>query len=137
MARHADVLDGSAAARANHLTWVRTRMALDAEFLESARHGFSLIAAGFGSFSLFEGLTLGEHNGSALPRTFALIVTAVGIGVILLAMAHDRTMTAWVDADAFDAEPVPELPDERRPFALASAAVVIGVISFVALLRLP
>ena len=32
---------------------------------------------------------------------------------------------------------MPELPNENRPLYLAAAAVVIGVISFVALLRLP
>lgn len=112
-------------------------MTLDSEFLESVRHGFSLIAAGFGSFSIFEGLTLGERNVSELPRTFALILTAVGVVLIVLAFIHDRKMTAWVDADEFGAAPVPELPDERRPFYLAAAAAAIGVVSFVALLALP
>jgi uncharacterized membrane protein YidH (DUF202 family) len=121
----------------DHLTWVRTRLTLDSEFLESVRHGFSLIAAGFGSFSIFQGLTVGEREVSELPKTFALIVTAVGVIVILLAITHDRKMTAWVDADEFGAEPVPELPNENRPRYLAAAAVVIGLISFVALLRLP
>jgi uncharacterized membrane protein YidH (DUF202 family) len=121
----------------DHLTWVGTRLTLDQEFLESVRHGFSLIAAGFGSFSLFQGLTIGEREVSELPKTFALIVTAIGVILILLAITHDRKMTAWVDADEFGAEPVPELPDENRPLYLAAAAVVIGLISFVALLRLP
>jgi uncharacterized membrane protein YidH (DUF202 family) len=116
---------------------VGTRLTLDQEFLESVRHGFSLIAAGFGSFSLFQGLTIGEREVSELPKTFALIVTAIGVILILLAITHDRKMTAWVDADEFGAEPVPELPDENRPIYLAAAAVVIGLISFVALLRLP
>jgi len=121
----------------DHLAWVRTRLTLDREFLDSARHGFSLIAAGFGSFSIFEGLTVGERGASELPRTFALIVTAIGVIVILLAMEHDRKMTAWVDADEFGTEPVPELPDENRPLYLAAAAALIGIISFIALLRLP
>ena len=121
----------------DHLTWVRTRLMLDQEFLASARHGFSLIAAGFGSFSLFEGLTIGERQVSELPRTFALIMTAIGVILILLAITHDRKMTAWVDADEFGTEPAPELPDEKRPLYLGVAAAVIGVISFVALLRLP
>src|SRR5215212_8645814 len=84
-----------------HLPWARTRMTLDADFLESVRHGFSLIAAGFGSFSLFEGLTLGESAGSELPKTFALIVTAIGVIVILLAISHDRKMTSFIDGDEF------------------------------------
>ena len=120
-----------------HLTWVRTRMTLDQEFLESVRHGFSLIAAGFGSFAIFEGLTIGEREVSPLPKTFALIVTAIGVIVILIAWLHDRKMTAWVDTDEFGDRPVPELPDENRPFLMATGAAVIGVISFIALLQLP
>lgn len=121
----------------DHLMWVRTRLTLDQEFLESARHGFSLIAAGFGSFSLFEGLTIGERQVSELPRAFALIMTAIGVILILLAITHDLKMTAWVDADEFGTEPAPELPDEKRPLYLAAGAAVIGVISFIALLWLP
>ena len=120
-----------------HLAWVRTRMTLDAEFSESGRHGFSLIAAGFGSFSIFEGLTLGEHAGSELPKTFALIVTAIGVIIILVAISHDRKMTHFVDEAVFGTDPVPELPDEHRPLYLAAGAVVIGFVSFVALLLLP
>jgi hypothetical protein len=121
----------------DHLTWVRTRMTLDQEFLESVRHGFSLIAAGFGSFSLFQGLTIGEREVSELPKTFALVVTAIGVIVILLAITHDRKMTAWVDTDEFGTAPVPELPDENRPLHLSAAAATIGIVSFVALLLLP
>lgn len=135
-ARTAEV-DSSSSLHDDHLTWVRTRMMLDQEFMESVRHGFSLIAAGFGSFSIFEGLTLGERQVSELPKTFALIVTAIGVILILLAMLHDRKMTAWVDADGFGAAPTPELPDENRPFILGAAAAIIGVISFIALLLLP
>ncbi len=129
--------DSNTASPRDHLTWVRTRLEIDREFMDSVRHGFSLIAAGFGSFSIFEGLTIGESHASELPKTFALIVTAVGVIVILLAMAHDRKMTAWIDADEFGTESVPKLPDENRPLYLAAAAAVIGIISFIALLRLP
>jgi hypothetical protein len=125
------------AVTADHLGWVRTRLMIDQEFLESARHGFSLITAGFGSFSIFEGLTIGESHVSELPKTFALIITAIGVIVILVAMAHDRKITAWIDADEYGTEPVPKLPDENRPLYLAGAAALIGVISFVALLLLP
>ena len=125
------------AVTAEHLDWVRTRLMLDQEFLESARHGFSLIAAGFGSFSIFEGLTIGESHVSELPKTFALIVTAIGVIVILLAMAHDREMTGFIDEDEFGTDPVPTLPDENRPLYLAAAAALIGIVSFVALLLLP
>jgi hypothetical protein len=121
----------------DHLTWVRTRLTLDAEFLESVRHGFSLITAGFGSFSIFQGLTVGERGVSELPKTFALIVTAIGVIVILVAISHDRKMTAWVDADEFGAGPVPELPNENRPLYLAAGGAIIGLVSFVALLLLP
>jgi uncharacterized membrane protein YidH (DUF202 family) len=121
----------------NHEMWVRTRLQLDAEFQEALRHGFSLIAAGFGSFSLFEGLTIGEREVSELPKTFALIITAIGVIMILLALAHDRKMSAWVDADEFGAAPVPELPDENRPTYLALGTIIIGIVSFIALLLLP
>ena len=60
----------------DHLAWVRTRITLDQEFHEWTRHGFELIAAGFGSFAIFEGLTFGESERSELPRAFALAVTA-------------------------------------------------------------
>jgi hypothetical protein len=123
--------------RTNHEMWVRTRLQLDAELLDALRHGFSLIAAGFGSFSLFEGLTIGERHVSELPKTFALIMTVIGLIVILLAASHLRKMTAWVNADEFGDEPVPKLPDENRPLYLAAAAASIGIVSFVALLLLP
>src|SRR5687767_3646083 len=85
----------------NHLLWFRARMLVDDQFLDVIRHGFSLIVAGFGSFSLFQGLTIGERHVSPLPKTFALIVTAIGVIVILLALWHAARMTTWVNADAF------------------------------------
>jgi hypothetical protein len=91
-------------ARTGHLTWVQTRAVLDTEFLASVRSGFFLIAAGFGSFSVFEGLAIGERS-SELPKTFALVVTAIGVIAILLGVVHDRKMTAWVDADEFGTWP--------------------------------
>jgi uncharacterized membrane protein YidH (DUF202 family) len=121
----------------DHLTWVRTRMMLDQEFLESVRHGFSLIAAGFGSFSIFQGLTIGEREVSELPKTFALVVTGIGVIVILLAIAHERKMTVFIDENEFGTGRAPALPNENRPLYLAAAAAVIGLISFVALLLLP
>ena len=123
--------------RDDHLCWVRTRLWIDLELKDAIRHGFSLIAAGFGSFSIFEGLTLGERHVSELPRTFALIVTAAGVIVIALAIDHYRKMTAWIDADEFGAVAPPALPDEKRPLYVALATAVIGVVSFVALLMLP
>jgi hypothetical protein len=134
MRRRLADLDSDEALPDDHLTWVRTRMMLDAEFLDSVRHSFSLVVAGFGSFSIFEELTISERHVSELPKTFALIVTTIGVIVILLAIMHDRKMTAWIDADEFGAEPMPQLPDVKRPFSLAAAAALIGVFSFVALL---
>ena len=99
---------------------MRTRLSLDKDFLEAIRYGFSLIVAGFGSFSLFEGLTIGEREVAPLPRTFALVVTAVGVIVILLAVQHARKMTAWVDADEYGTGPTPELPNENRTLHLAT-----------------
>ncbi|HEX5497641.1 MAG TPA: hypothetical protein VFX03_00375 [Thermomicrobiales bacterium] len=125
------------AAGGQRLTWVRTRLALDQSLLEAVRYGFSLIAAGFGSFAVFEGLSFGERPLSAMPRAFALIVTAIGIVVIFLAAGHARRMIAWVNADEYGAEPAPALPEENRTFHLAAAAVVIGAVSFIALLLLP
>jgi hypothetical protein len=129
--------DSSEASPTDHLTWVRTRMMLDTEFLDSVRHGFSLITAGFGSFSIFQGLAIGERQVSELPKSFALIVTAIGVILILLAITHDRKMTVFIDKDEFGPDPVPTLPDENRPLYLAAAAALIGIVSFVALLLLP
>ena len=123
--------------RTNHEMWVRTRLQLDAEFQEALRHGFSLIAAGFGSFSIFQGLTIGEREVSELPKTFALIMTIIGVIVILLAASHLRKMSTWVDTDEFGSESVPRLPDENRPLYLAAAAEAIGIVSIIALLLLP
>jgi hypothetical protein len=112
-------------------------MTINKEFSDALRHGFSLITAGFGSFAIFEGLTVGTQGGSALPRGFALITTAIGVVVIVLAATHNQKMIAWVDADAFGENPVPALPDEQRSFRMAMAASLIGVVSFIALLLLP
>jgi uncharacterized membrane protein YidH (DUF202 family) len=121
----------------DHLLWFRARLLVDDELLDFTRHGFSLIAAGFGSFSIFEGLTVGERHGSPLPRAFALIMTAIGVIVILLALRHAAIMTVWVNADAFGEGTAPPLPDENRLFVIAIGAVIIGVVSFIALLMLP
>jgi hypothetical protein len=137
MATHAIDADVRTPPHGDHLTWVRTRLTLDQGVMDAIRHGFSLIVAGFGSFSIFEGLTIGERQVSELPRTFAQIVTLVGIVVVLLAIRHYRRMMAWVNADAFGPAPAPELPDEDRPLYLGVAAAVIGGVSFVALLMLP
>jgi hypothetical protein len=129
MARQAVAPETAEDARDDHLIWVRTRLWIDMELKDAARHGFSLIATGFGSFSVFEGLTVGERHVSELPRTFALIVTAAGVILVALAVDHYRKMTAWIDADEFGAEAPPTLPDEKRPFYVAVATAVIGVVS--------
>ena len=116
-----------------HLSWVRIRMSLDADLLDAVRYGFSLIVTGFGSFSILQGLTIGERQVVELPRTFALIVTVFGVLIVLVAMQHARKMVAWVDRDEFGDEPAPELPNEDRARNLGIAAVIIGLVSFVAL----
>ncbi len=119
----------------DHLTWVRTRLTLERDLRDTMTQGFALIAAGFGSFALFDGLT--EHrSGDGLPKVFALVSTAVGVIVIVLAISHFRKMIAWVDTDEYGSAPTPELPDDQRPLHIAIGAAVIGIISFVALLVL-
>lgn len=120
----------------DHQSWIHTRLLLERAFEEMLQHGFTLIAAGFGSFAVFEGLST-THGRAEVPRIFALAATAIGVIVILIAARHFRAMTAWADADEFGSEPAPKLPNENRPLYLAAAAAVIGVISFVALLLLP
>lgn len=111
-------------------------MLIEREFFDVVREGITMIAAGFGSFALFDGLSSG-HGRDELPKAFALALTAVGIIVILLAAQHHQAMTTWVNTDEYGAGPTPELPNERRIDYLAAGAVVIGIVSFVALLRLP
>ena len=83
------------------------------------QRGFTMIAAGFGSFAIFDGLATIRAQ-PALPKAFALGITAIGVLVILAGYVHEA----------------PKRPDERRVDVLTAAAVVIGVISFIALLRL-
>ena len=116
--------------------WVHTRLLVERAFEEMLRHGFTLIAAGFGSFAIFDGLAT-SHDRAEVPRIFALASTAIGVIIILLAARHFRAMNAWADTDEFGSEPAPVLPNERRPLYLATAAVVIGVVSFISLLLIP
>jgi hypothetical protein len=120
----------------DHQTWIHSRLLVEREFIEFVREGFRMIAAGFGSFAIFEGVTAG-HGPAELPRVFALAITAVGVIVVALAARHNRRMTEWINADEYGAGPVPRLPEERRIDYLAAATVVIGLVSFIALLRLP
>lgn len=120
----------------DHQSWIHSRLLVEREFFTVVREGFTMIAAGFGSFAIVQGLTTG-HARDELPKAFALAMTAAGVIVILLSARHYRKMVAWVDADEFGTNAAPRLPDERRTDYLAAAAVVIGVVSFVALLRLP
>jgi uncharacterized membrane protein YidH (DUF202 family) len=119
----------------DHQAWVHSRLLVERDFLEFVREGFRMIAAGFGSFAIVEGITT-AHRVQELPRVFALAITAIGVIVILLAARHSRQMVDWVNADEYGAGPVPDLPGERRIDYLAAGAVVIGVISFIALLWL-
>jgi multisubunit Na+/H+ antiporter MnhB subunit len=120
----------------DHQTWVHSRLLLEREYFDVVREAFTLIAAGFGSFALFEGLAT-VHTYAELPKVFALAVTAVGIILVLLAARHNQAMTAWINADEYGTGPAPELPNERRLDYLAAAVIIIGVVSFIALLRLP
>jgi uncharacterized membrane protein YidH (DUF202 family) len=131
----------SASLHDDHIMWVRTRMTLDSELMEWIRHGFSLIAAGFGSFAFLEGVTgaLGQGEGRSVTepsRVFSLAATAIGVALIALAMKHNRAMVDFVNADEFGAGEVPELPNEKREEYLGGVAIVIGVVSFLALLVL-
>ena len=117
-------------------SWVHTRLLVERGFEEMLRHGFTLIAAGFGSFAIFDGLAT-SHDRAEVPRIFALASTAIGVLIIVLAARHFRAMNAWADADEFGEDPAPELPNERRPLYMAAAAVVIGGVSFISLLLLP
>ena len=131
----------SASLHDDHIMWVRTRMALDSELMEWIRHGFSLIAVGFGSFAFLEGIvgSLGEGEGPTVTdpsRIFSLVATAIGVVLIALALKHSRAMVAFVNADEFGAGEAPELPNEKREEYLAGVAIVIGVVSFLGLLVL-
>lgn len=122
-----------------NIRWVQTRMMLDEQLMHAVRHGFSLIAVGFGSFAFLEGVVggLGESSHVTEPsRAFSLAATVVGIVVVLLAMRHNRSMMAWVNADEFPDGEAPDLPDQELPERLGIVAVVVGVCSFVGLLLL-
>ena len=108
-------------------------MTLERDLRETTSRGFALIAAGFGSFAIFDGLAFGEHR-VALPLTFALIATAIGVAVIFLGIVHYRKMTVWVDNDEFGSAEAPQLPNELRSTLISGAAMGIGLVSFIALL---
>ncbi len=76
---------------------------------------------------------VGKHRDD-LPLAFALVATANGGVDIILVMRHFTRMTTWIDEDEFGAEPAPMLPNEQRDVRIASAAIAIGTVSFVALL---
>lgn len=125
----------------DHLSWVRTRLTLDRDFMEWIRHGFSLITVGFGSFAFLEGIrgALGGTEARSVTepsRVFSLAATAIGVALLLIALRHNRKMVDFVNADAFDDAPELKLPNERREEILAVCAIVIGVISFISLLFL-
>jgi uncharacterized membrane protein YidH (DUF202 family) len=123
------------------MSWVRTRMQLDSELMEWIRHGFSLIAAGFGSFAFLEGLTgaLGEgadQIATEPSRVLSLVATAIGVILIAIALKHNRNMVDFVNADEFGAGEVPRVPNEKREVYLAGVAILMGIVSFLALLFL-
>jgi hypothetical protein len=123
------------------MSWVRTRMTLDQDLMEWIRHGFALITVGFGSFAFLEGV-VGAFGETERPpatepsRIFSLSASAVGVTLIASALRHNRNMVEFVNADAFGDQEAPALPDEKRAEYLAMGAIVIGLVSFVALLLL-
>lgn len=125
----------------DHMSWVRTRMTLDQDLMEWIRHGFALITVGFGSFAFLDGIVgaLGEGEGPSVTepsRIFSLVATVIGGVVIAIALRHNRRMIEFVNSDEFGDGPALELPDEKRAEYLAIGAMVLGVVSFVALLIL-
>ena len=116
-------------------------MELDAELMDWIRHGFSFIAAGFGSFAFLEGLTGAQGEGADQiatepSRVFSLVATAIGVALIAVALKHSRNMVDFVNANEFGAGEIPRLPNEKREEYLAGIAIAIGVVSFLALLVL-
>jgi hypothetical protein len=111
-----------------HMSWVRSRMALDAELMEGVHRGMTWIGASFGSFAILQGIVgaAGEGEGFTSPsRGFSLVAIVIGIVLILIAADHNRKMTIWVNQEEFSDGEAPELPDERRPFLIAAAAVIL------------
>src|ERR1041384_7800200 len=87
-----------------NIRWVQSRMMLDEQLMHAVRHGFSLIAVGFGSFAFLEGVIGGLGESSQIPepsRAFSLVATVIGVVIVLLAIRHNRSMMAWVNADEF------------------------------------
>ena len=122
-----------------NIRWVQSRMMLDEQLMQTVRHGFSLIAAGFGSFAFLEGVVGGPGEAAHITspsRAFSLAATAVGIGIVLVAMRHNRKMVAWVNVEEFPDGEAPDLPDEELPQRLGVVAVVVGVCSFIGLVLL-
>ena len=108
----------------DHMSWVRTRMTLDSEYMEWIRHGFGLIAVGFGSFAFLDGIVgaLGESEAPSVTepsRIFSLVATAIGVILIVLAMNHNhQTVVEQVEEDGHgrdgDRHAPPVGPDEER-----------------------
>lgn len=137
-----ELLEPAIESHQEHMSWVRTRMTLDKEFIEWIRHGFTLITVGFGSFAFLDGVvgSLGEGGGASTSepsRIFSLAATAIGTLLIVSALRHYRLMVDFVDRDEFGDRPALSLPNEQRDEYLAIGAVAIGLVSFVALLVLP
>ena len=122
-----------------NIRWVQTRMMLDEQLMHAVRHGFSLIALGFGSFAFLEGVVggFGESSHATEPsRAFSLAATVIGVVIVLLAIRHNRSMMAWVNADEFPDGEAPDLPDQELPERLGIFAIAVGVCSFIGLLLL-
>ncbi len=123
----------------DHMSWVRTRMTLDADLMKWNRNRFALITVGFGSVALLDGISgvQGEDEGPGIEspsRIFSLVATAIGVLVIAIAPRRNRKMVEFVNDDAFGDSPAPPLPDEKRQENLVMGAIVIGIVSFIVLL---
>ena len=51
-----------------NIRWVQSRMMLDEQLMQTVRHGFSLIAAGFGRFAFLEGVVGGPGEAAHITR---------------------------------------------------------------------
>jgi hypothetical protein len=121
----------------SHQEWIRNRLLLEEDMMARVGRGFSLIAAGFGSFSVLSGIigALGRGEEFTTPtKSFALVTTAAGVISIVLATRGYREMVAWIDADEFGPDPAPAMPGQGAVYVQAIAAVIIGIISFLSLL---
>jgi hypothetical protein len=133
----AGVTEAAQSPESSHQEWIRNRLLLEEDMMARVGRGFSLIAAGFGSFSVLSDIigALGQGEEFTTPtKSIALVSTAAGVISIVLATRGYREMVAWIDADEFGPEPAPTVPAQGAVCVLTVGAVIIGIISFLSLL---